>query len=145
MGGQALFGNEILAECNRKLLEHGKNANTPSGAKVFADPEDYDFVIEAVQDHLKPYHVVVVPQFLDAAKDAVSSMRSKLQVRPKNETQATITRSTCQTCGMSQPRFICSKCKKTSYCSERCQRADLGKHRKNCRPFGEEWEVQHTF
>merc|ERR1712043_61842 len=127
MGGQALFGNEILAECNRKLLEHGKNANTPSGAKVFADPEDYDFVIEAVQDHLKPYHVVVVPQFLDAAKDAVSSMRSKLQVRPKNETQATITRSTCQTCGMSQPRFICSKCKKNELLFRKVSKSRFGK------------------
>jgi hypothetical protein len=144
--GEALFANEVLLNCNRKLLEHGKNADMSSGAKVFADPEDFDFIIDALQDHLRPYHVVVAPQFLDSAKDAVSSIRSKLQVRQKNEMQVEITKSFCQVCGMSQPKFVCSQCKQTSYCSEKCQKADFGKHRKICRdPFGEEWEVQHTF
>lgn len=129
----ALLHGDGLAACRAALVEHGFHPELPSGAKVFAHPGDFEFVLDALQGRdLKPWHVIVSAEFLDAVKLVVSSLRSKEQVRQKSDSREVASRRICERCGFSNPRFICQRCRMAHYCSKECQKLDYQKHAKVC-------------
>lgn len=129
----ALLHGHSLAACRTALVEHGFHPELPSGAKVFADPGDFEFVLAALQGRdLKPWHVIVSAEFLDAVKLAVSSLRSKEQVRQKSDSREVASRRYCEHCGFSNPRVICQRCRMAYSRSKECQKLDYKKHAKVC-------------
>jgi hypothetical protein len=130
---EALLHGESLAACRAALVERGFHPELPSGAKVFTDPSDFEFVLDALQNRdLKPWHVIVSGEFLDAVRSAVLSLRSKEQVRQKLDSREVASRRSCEHCGISNPRFICQRCRMAHYCSKECQKIDYKKHVKVC-------------
>merc|ERR1719433_2134414 len=109
------------------------NPELSSGAKVFCHPDDFKFVLNALEERtLMPGHVVVTSEFLDAVQSAVASLRSKDQVRNKLELRVGVSRRECQTCHKHDPKYRCQRCHVAYYCSQQCQKMDYSEHVKTC-------------
>lgn len=81
----ALLEGPELAEC-RQLLEEHKPVQLACGAKVFVKPDMYEFASEiATSRGLQLRHVLVEPEFETFVMAAMTSLRSKLQVRLKSK------------------------------------------------------------
>jgi len=129
----ALLNGDDLVACRTALQNHGINPELPCGAKVFSHPDDFNFVLSALEDQeLMPWHVVVTGEFLDAVHSAVDSLKSKDQVRQKSDIRVDASARICQTCDKPGAKYRCTKCKVTYYCSLQCQKMDYAGHVKTC-------------
>jgi len=141
----ALLNSYALSPCCTALEEHGMNPELPSGAKLFCNPDDFELVLSSLGDQaLMQWHVVVTSEFLDAVHEAVSSLRSKEQVRLKSDTPVEVSLQRCQFCDERNPRYRCP-CEKANYCSQRCQKMDYSRHVKTCTRHSELYIVSKTF
>merc|ERR1712096_378895 len=135
------------ASCRQALAVHGYHAELPSGAKAFIHPEQYEAVQEATESQqLRPWHVLVAKEFEGVVTETVKSLPSRSQVRERQRSAIQYINRYCEHCAQADPKFKCSHCEGTWYCSKVCQRRDWRFHKaQNATGFELPIVVKHTF
>lgn len=129
---EALLQHPSLEACRQALAMENLSFKLEGGAKIFVKPAYYEAVIKALEGkELKPWLVIVAAEFEQAVGQAVASLPSRMQVRQKKRSMVAVAVSDrhCEHCGKDCPRFKCTHCSSTWYCSQDCQRRDWKFHK----------------